>query len=253
VSQVDVLGLCEEGKESFGWWGVGEDDIQTMEQGHGFGQGEFGLFEGVEGGADGVAFCAGEIRAGEISVEEAAAGEVGEGAVGAGKVGVLEGDLVGDAAGEGGILEREPHEGGVVEDALDKVNGFGDDEFLFFQAGVHPVDADELGVFEARLLEEGAFEDGEAEIAVAEGAVFEGAVEQGGFTEGAFEEDAGGEGLMLEGGAGEGEVLEFPGDVVGEREGHFGFTIDDCYWEIHKLRGLGGFFRITLSAFTCIE
>ena len=70
-----------------------------MEEGHGFGEGEFGLFEGVEGGADGVAFCAGEVRAGEIGVEEAAAGEVGEGAVGAGEVGVLEGDLVGRCSG----------------------------------------------------------------------------------------------------------------------------------------------------------
>ena len=125
-----------------------------------------------------------------------------------------------DAAGEGDVLEGETHEGGVVEDALDKVNGFGDDEFLFFQAGVHPVDADELGVFEACLLEGGAFEYGEAEIAVAEGAVLELAMEEGGFVEGAFDEGAGGEGLVLQGGAGEGEVLEFLGGVVGVGEGH---------------------------------
>ena len=83
---------------------VGEDDIQTMQEGHGFGEGEFGLFEGVEVGGDGIVHGAGKVCAGEIGMQEAAVGEVCIGAVCVTEIGVLKGNIFGDTPGEGDIF-----------------------------------------------------------------------------------------------------------------------------------------------------
>ena len=108
----------------------------------------------------------------------------------------------------------------MVEDTLHKINGFGNDEFLFFQVCLRPVDSDELGVLEACLFEGTVLEDGEAEIAIAEGAILELAMEEGCFAKGAFYEKAGGKCFMLQGIVWQSDAFEFLGGVVGVSEGH---------------------------------
>ena len=82
-----------------------------MQEGHGFGEGEFGLFEGVEVGGDGIVHGAGEVCAGEIRMQEAAVGEVCISAVRMTEIGFLEGDVFGDAPGKGDIFQGQSHKG----------------------------------------------------------------------------------------------------------------------------------------------
>jgi hypothetical protein len=219
--------------------GVGEEDVQAIEEGHGFGEGEFGLFEGVQGWGNGIVDRAGKVCLCQVGMQEAAVGKVCIGAVCMAEIGVLEGDIFGDAMCQGDIFQGETHEGRVVEDTLYKINGFGNGEFLFFQVGVHPVDANQLGILEACLLEGAVLEGREAEIAVAEGAILELAIVERGFAEGTFYEDTGGEGFMFQGIVLEGEAFEFLGGVVGLGGGDLHildlrFSISDwregCMW-----------------------
>jgi hypothetical protein len=221
--------------------GVGEEDVEAIQEGHGFGEGKFGLFEGVQGWGNGIVDRAGKICLCQIGMQEAAVGKVCIGAVGTAEIGVLEGDIFGDAAYQGDIFQRETHKGRVVEDTLHKANGFGNDEFLFFQIGIHPVDPDELGVLEAGVFEGTVFEGHEAEIAVAEGAILELAIEERGFAEGALYEDTGGEGFMFQGIVLEGEAFEFLGGVVGLSGGYF--HILDLRFSISDLGGVFGGWR----------